>query len=200
MQDVRFPILLALNKIDHVQADKNITKIMSIHDNSRIILTSARVELFLKRLRRDGFIRYLDGADGFLTSDDDSSLKALSEDDKRKAEIASDFLFRFGSTGIKQAISKAVEFMQYFPVYTVKNLNNFTSEDPDKVFLDCFLVPSGTTMRDVARALHPELDEKLESVECLRDGRVVRVGGGEACTPSVIVKFNISASEPKGSN
>lgn len=37
-------------------------------------------------------------------------------------------LFRYGATGVQDAIKKAVEIKGYIPVYPVKNLNKFTSD------------------------------------------------------------------------
>jgi ribosome-binding ATPase YchF (GTP1/OBG family) len=37
-------------------------------------------------------------------------------------------LFRYGATGVQDAIKKAVEVKGYIPVYPVRNLNKFTSD------------------------------------------------------------------------
>jgi ribosome-binding ATPase YchF (GTP1/OBG family) len=44
--DEKFPTVIALNKIDHPDADKNIAKIAKTADPKSIVLTSAVSEVF----------------------------------------------------------------------------------------------------------------------------------------------------------
>ncbi|OMH83674.1 putative GTP-binding protein [Zancudomyces culisetae] len=102
--DERFPTVVALNKIDNPEADKNIAKILKKYcmdqeamyvstngDSSnikgqkqklkdgiapdRVVLTSALSECFLKTMARLKYIKYTTGSDDFISLSDDPSLE-----------------------------------------------------------------------------------------------------------------------------
>lgn len=80
-------------------------------------------------------IRYTEGSETFATaedeedSSDDTPLKKLDEKTKARLEKVRDLvLFRYGSTGVQDAIKKAVECKQLIAVYPVKNIHNFTTD------------------------------------------------------------------------
>ena len=90
--DEKFPTVVALNKIDHADADKvrrerpyfsffgpdtyeifetqNISKIAKMQDPRTIVLCSAISEVFLRRLAKQGYIRYLEGSEFLDTRED----------------------------------------------------------------------------------------------------------------------------------
>jgi ribosome-binding ATPase len=68
--DEKFPTVIALNKIDHPDADKNIAKIAKMHDPNTLVLTSAISEVFLRKLAKQGFIRYTEGSEFVDTRED----------------------------------------------------------------------------------------------------------------------------------
>lgn len=68
--DEKFPTVIFCNKIDHPDADKNIAKIAKAHDSNRIVLGSAISEVFLRRLAKQGFIKYNEGDEFFDTRED----------------------------------------------------------------------------------------------------------------------------------
>jgi ribosome-binding ATPase YchF (GTP1/OBG family) len=97
----------------------------------KVVLSSALAEIFLRKMQKDGFIKYIEGSDTITTAEDDPSLnlKPLDEKTKARLEKVKDLvLFRYGSTGIQDAISKAVETKELIPVYPVKSIHNFTSD------------------------------------------------------------------------
>lgn len=51
-------------------------------------------------------------------------------------------LYRFGSTGVVQVLSKAAQLLGLVPVFPVRNVNTFTSgsSSSNGVFRDCVLV------------------------------------------------------------
>jgi len=55
--DEKFPTVIALNKIDHADADKNISKIAKMQDPKSIVLCSAISEVFLRKLAKQSYIR-----------------------------------------------------------------------------------------------------------------------------------------------
>lgn len=68
--DEKFPTVVALNKIDHPDSDKNISKIAKMQDAKTIVLTSAISEVFLRRLTKQGFIKYTEGSEYLDTRED----------------------------------------------------------------------------------------------------------------------------------
>lgn len=161
--DNKFPTVIALNKIDHPDADQHIARMSRKLDAGRLILMSALWETYLQRLDTDGFIRYQRGSDQVETSADDASLQPLDEKESARVEEMKDMLlFRFGSTGVDGIMDKAVEMLQLIPVFPVKSINS-------PVIQDCLLIKRGTTVAGVARKLFGEI--KVWYVEGVR-GRV----------------------------
>ncbi|KAG7136711.1 putative GTP-binding protein like [Verticillium longisporum] len=62
-------------------------------------------------------------------------------------------LYRFGSTGVNQVLSKAADLLGLVPVFPVRNTATFSSgaSDSKAVFRDCVLVKKNSTVGDVAR-------------------------------------------------
>ncbi|PMD65816.1 P-loop containing nucleoside triphosphate hydrolase protein [Hyaloscypha bicolor E] len=160
--DEKFPTVIALNKIDHADADKNISKIAKMQDPNSIVLCSAISEVFLRKLAKQGFIRYTEGSEFVDTREDliadgdpdGGGLKELDEKLKNRIENLKDMvLYRFGSTGVVQVLSQAAELLGLVPVFPVRNVNTFASgaSGSNAVFRDCVLVKKNTTVAEVAR-------------------------------------------------
>ncbi|OCK91953.1 GTP-binding protein [Cenococcum geophilum 1.58] len=160
--DEKFPTVIALNKIDHPDADKNIAKIAKSHDPESLVLTSAISEVFLRRLAKQGFVKYTEGSEFVDTRDDlieagdpdGGGLKEMDEKLKNRIENLKDMvLYRFGSTGVVQVLSRAAELLGLVPIFPVRNVNTFTSGSAgsSSAFRDCVLVKKGSTVGDVYR-------------------------------------------------
>lgn len=147
----KFPTVLALNKMDHPDADKNVSKIMLKYPDVKCVLTSAITEVFLRKLKKQGFIRYEEGTEFVDTFEDDDTLKPLDEKLIQRIEVIRDLvLYRFGSTGVVQVLQAAASTLNLIPVYTVRNIHTFAGGNGENVFRDCFLVKKGTTVGKVA--------------------------------------------------
>ncbi|KAL1960457.1 hypothetical protein VTO42DRAFT_7756 [Malbranchea cinnamomea] len=160
--DEKFPTVLALNKIDHPDADKNISKIAKMQDPKSIVLCSAISEVFLRRLAKQNYVRYVEGSEFVDTREDliemgdpdGGGLREMDEKLKNRVENLRDLvLYRFGSTGVVQVLSRAAELLGLVPVFPVRNIHTFTSggSGSGPVFRDCVLVKKGSTVGDVAR-------------------------------------------------
>ncbi|KAJ2559840.1 hypothetical protein EV175_000154 [Coemansia sp. RSA 1933] len=162
--DERFPTVVALNKIDMPDADKNIAAIMRRYrgpeprDGVRpenIVLTSALSECFLRKMAKQKFITYTPGDSEFST--DAPDLRPQDERTQRRLENISDLvLFRYGSTGVQDVVVRAVEVRGFVPVFPVKS---FTA------FPECMLVRPETTVREFARRLHSDMDREYAGAE-----------------------------------
>ncbi|KAI9813402.1 MAG: hypothetical protein M1827_004076 [Pycnora praestabilis] len=162
--DEKFPTVIALNKIDHADADKNISKIAKMQDPQSIVLCSAISEVFLRKLAKQGFIKYTEGSEFVDTREDlielgdpdGGDLKELDEKLKTRIENLKDMvLYRFGSTGVVQVLSRAAELLGLVPVFPVRNINTFSSgaATSNAVFRDCVLVNKNTTVAEAARKI-----------------------------------------------
>lgn len=157
--DEKFPTVIALNKIDHPDSDKNVAKIAKLQDPKTIVLCSAISEVFLRRLAKQGFVKYTEGSEFVDTREDlveagdehGGGLKELDEKLKNRIDNLRDLvLYRFGSTGVHQVLSRAAEILGLVPVFPVRNISTFSSGERESgVFRDCVLVKKGSTVGDV---------------------------------------------------
>ncbi|KAJ5284344.1 hypothetical protein N7505_002324 [Penicillium chrysogenum] len=155
--DEKFPTVFALNKIDHPDADKQ------DRENARsksIVLCSAISEVFLRKLAKQDYIKYVEGSEFIDTREDliemgdpdGGGLKEMDEKLKTRVENMKDMvLYRFGSTGVVQCLSRAAELLGLVPVFPVRNVATFNSGTGTAVFRDCVLVNKNSTVGDVAR-------------------------------------------------
>jgi ribosome-binding ATPase YchF (GTP1/OBG family) len=115
------------------------------------VLTSAISEIFLRRLAKQGYVRYTEGSDIVDTREDliadgdpdGGGLKEMDEKLRNRLENLKDMvLFRFGSTGVVQVLTRASELLGLVPVFSVRSIATFGSGSGDggKVFRDCVLV------------------------------------------------------------
>ncbi|KAL9108223.1 MAG: hypothetical protein Q9227_006961 [Pyrenula ochraceoflavens] len=160
--DEKFPTVLALNKIDHPDADRNIAKIAKAQPPEKMVLCSAISEVFLRKLAKQGYVKYLEGAEFVDTREDlidagdpeGGGLKELDDKLKTRLENMKDMvLYRFGSTGVVQVLSRAAGMLGLVPVFPVRNINTFGSGSgsSNAVFRDCVLVKKNSTVGDVGR-------------------------------------------------
>lgn len=197
--DEKFPTVIALNKIDHPDADKNIAKIAKMQDPNTIVLCSAVSEIFLRKLAKQGYIRYTEGSEFVdtredLIADGDPDGGGLRElDDKNRARIENlkdMVLYRFGSTGVVQVLSKAAEILGLVPVFPVRNTTTFGSGSADSkaVFRDCVLVKKNSTVADVGRKIMGDAPiAYIEGASGIRvaDDQIVAVGKNDVSTESL---------------
>lgn len=159
--DEKFPTVLSLNKIDHPDSDKNVSKILLKYPKTKAVLTSAITEVFLRKLSKQGFIKYEEGTEFIDTREDlpdDESLKPMDEKLLNRVENIRDLvLYRFGSTGVVQVLQAATEVLGLVPIYTVRNISNFTGSNGTNVFRDCTLIRKGTPVSKVARHIMGEV-------------------------------------------
>lgn len=152
----KFPTVLSLNKMDHPDADKNVSKVILKYPESKCVLTSSITEILLRKLAAQKFIKYETGTEFIDTKEDlpDLDLKPLDEKLKTRIENIKDLvLYRFGTTGIVQLLQAAVDLLDLVPVYTVRNIHNFTGASGNEVFRNCTLVKRGTPVISVAKKI-----------------------------------------------
>lgn len=150
------PIIIAANKIDLPTSPDNLKRLKEEFKDYIIIPCSAEAELALKRAAKIGLIKYEPGNSDFeilkpekLT---EKQLKALET-------IREKVLKPWKSTGVQEVINAAfLKVLKMIVVYPVEDATRFTDHEGN-ILPDAFLVPQGTTARQLAYIIHSELGE-----------------------------------------
>ncbi len=156
IREISKPIIIAGNKIDYEIAQKNYIHLKNLGYN--IIPISAVAELVLRKLAVKGVVHYLPGDSSFKVLDpsslDSKQLNALKK-------IRESVFNKINGTGVQQLINYAVfNLLGYIVVYPVKDPNKLTDGEGN-ILPDAFLVPKGTTLRELAYMIHTDLGRKL---------------------------------------
>lgn len=156
---VRFPTVLLLNKADvGPAADKNIMKVMRRTDSDQCVVGSALAEVFLKGLRKQvcapslwcwprlhsnpqNQVYYPPGAvEVRLAVDfeaDERTRRGLVDVDAKTAsrieKLQDMVFFRFGSTGVWDAVQRAADLCGPVVAYPVSSLSTFRASVDDEV-------------------------------------------------------------------
>lgn len=181
---VKFPTVLSLNKMDHPDSDKNVSKIILKYPELKSVLTSSITEVFLRKLANQQYIKYDLGTEFVDTIDDlgpESKLKPLDDKLRNRIENIRDLvLYRFGSTGVVQLLQAAADVLGLIPVFPVRSIHNFTGSSGEYVFRDCVLVKKGTPVISVARKIMGDVTiAAIEGVGGVRIGEEDTVDSGK---------------------
>jgi len=175
------PILIAGNKSD-VPAAAAILK--RIQDSGRMVIpTSAAAELLLRRAAEKGLIAYSPGDSSFTIKEG-----AVSPEQAKALEFVRErVLSPYGSTGVQKALNEAYyTLLNGIVVYPVEDENKFVDKNGN-VLPDAFVVPRGSTPKDLAAKIHSDLAESfLYAVDAkkktrlgaeyqLKDGDVIKI-------------------------
>jgi len=169
IREISKPIVIAANRID-IDIDlakRNIKRIMEKHKDKTIIPTSGYAEIILKKLDKEGKIDYIPGENDFKI------IGELNEKEKKAIDfIREKILNEFGSTGVQLVIDKTVfEVLEYIAVFPVAN-EDFTDNNGN-ILPDCFLLPKGSKVIDLAEAIHEDLARGFVRAIDMRNNRVV---------------------------
>ncbi len=149
------PMIVAANKADVPEAEENINKMKETEVPA--VPCSAESELALRKAEKEGDIKYVPGDRDF------EIIKPELEDKKRKALefIRNNVMKKFGGTGVQECLNRAVfDLLGMIVVYPVENENKYTS-GKGHVLPDAYLVPKGTTARELAGIIHTDFLEKF---------------------------------------
>eukprot|EP01113_Clastostelium_recurvatum_P045606 TRINITY_DN7853_c0_g1_i4.p1 TRINITY_DN7853_c0_g1~~TRINITY_DN7853_c0_g1_i4.p1 ORF type:complete len:451 (-),score=104.24 TRINITY_DN7853_c0_g1_i4:522-1874(-) len=205
--DVRFPTILVLNKVDMPASDQNIARICKRYPDAKMVPTSALAECFLRKMKAQEYIDYTEGSEYFYTKEDEDVDPQVAErlkppDDRivgRLERIRDLVLFRYGGTGVQLAVKTAVEIKGMLPVYHVKNLNSMSCDKGGgSIFRDCYLIAPGTTVRELAGQIHPDMEKHFLYAE---GPNGMRMGEDEVITKqNNIIKFTTAVSDSSSSS
>ncbi len=149
------PMLIAANKIDKPNAEKNLEKLKSEFPDIQIIPCSADSELSLRQAANAGMIEYVQGESSFKMHDD-----KLSENQKKALKlIQKNVLDKFGSTGVQEVLDKSIfDLLNYIAIFPA---GSKLADSKGNILPDCFLLPSGSTALDFAYHLHTDIGDNF---------------------------------------
>lgn len=172
------PIIVAANKIDIPGAEKGVERLKQA--GYRVVPVSAEAERILRLASEKGLIKYLPGDPDFQLTDES---KLTSAQKKALEKIREDVLARWGSTGVQELVNKAYfELLQYIPVYPVEDPEKLSDHDGN-ILPDVYILPKGSTPRDLAYKIHTELGKTflyaIDARKKLRLGEEYRLKWGD---------------------
>jgi len=154
LRKIAKPMLIAANKVDLPFSKNNIKRMRD--RGFTVIPCSAEAELVLRRAADKGLIEYKPGDIDYKIN----SKAALSQAQSNALRlIRNKVLSRWGNTGVQQAINSAfMDLLEMIVVYPVEDVENLCDHD-GRVLPGAYLIPSGTTARDLAYKIHTDLGE-----------------------------------------
>lgn len=158
------PIVLVANKVD-IAPPENLDRLAET--GKPVIAATADGELALRRAREAGIIDYHPGDDDFELVGDVSGAQ------EQGLERIRDLMGEHGGTGTQEAINTAVyDVLDRITVYPVQNESKWT-DGTGNVLPDAFLLPRGSTPRDLAYAVHSDIgDGYLHAVDARAKRRI----------------------------
>jgi len=146
------PTIIAANKIDIKNSEKNLEKIKKDFPNYKIIPCSTDSELALRECLKKELIKYIPGDNKF-----EITTKDLNETQKAALNfIQKEVLDKYNSTGIQDLLNEAIfNLLNYIAVFP-GGMNNLKDKDGN-VLPDCLLLPNGSTALDFAFKIHTDI-------------------------------------------
>ena len=156
LRKISKPIIIAANKIDLQPAQENFEKLKQKYTDRILVPTSADSEIALKKAAEKNLVEYLPG-DNFTILDP----YKLSNAQLAILDKIQHVILKYSSTGVQTCLNKAVfELLNYIAVYPVADAGKLTDKDGN-VLPDVYLVPKGTTVKELAFKIHTSLGEKF---------------------------------------
>ncbi|CCW68401.1 unnamed protein product [Phytomonas sp. Hart1] len=167
---LRFPIVVALNKVDLPTAKGLVEEVRRRYPNENFVCMSSKIESDLLTLRKKGLVDYVSGASDFI--DRSAGISGVSKEDAERLKNTHAFfqtlkskkccdeanisvsgfdapiLFSMYSTGVQDVIAEAIERCTSVHVYPV---SAFQPVIPS--LKHCLLFIPGTTTDDVFSAM-----------------------------------------------
>lgn len=180
------PILLAGNKIDLPTAADNIKRLKQTQNMT--IPVSAEAELALRRASEKGLISYKPGDLDFSVNPQNQ----LTSEQKAALDLIRDRVLSLtGGTGVQESINSAFfKLLRMIVVYPVEDAQRLTDHSGN-VLPDAFLLPVGSTLKDLATKIHSQLGERLLYGINARNG--MRIGDGYKLVDKDVIKIVSSA-------
>lgn len=149
------PMVIAANKIDRPQASQHLENLRQLTEEAVIPCTAAG-ELALRNLSEKGVISYQPGAAQFQILQAEN----LGDTERHQLQrLQEEILDKFGSTGVQKVLNTVVfDILHLIPVYPVEDASKLADHDGN-ILPDVYLVPKGTTARQLAYKIHTDLGD-----------------------------------------
>ena len=154
LRQVSKPMLIVANKIDIPAAEENLERLKKL--NYLVVSSCSEAELALRRAAEKQLIDYRPGDCNFKIEHPE---KLMESQIHALETIREKILLKFGSTGVQEAVNMAFfKLLNMITVYPVEDLEHLADHNA-RVLPDAYLVPYGTTARQLAYIIHTELGE-----------------------------------------
>jgi len=161
------PTLIIANKMDLPFAAENFQKLREKYKGLIVVPTSGEAELTLRRAEGKRLIKYVPGEERF------EILKPQDLNDAQKSALAYIRRKVFGEylrTGVQFALNIAVfKLLKMNAIYPVADAEKMTDTN-GRVLPDVYLMPTGSTVEELARAVHSDLLKGLVYALDVRTG------------------------------
>jgi len=142
------PIVVVANKID-IAPQENVEALLNL--DKPVVPATAEGELALRRGVEQGVIEYDPGDDEFSVNEE------LGGEIQSTLDDLEETMARWDGTGVQAALDHAVyELLDHLTVFPVQDPTHWT-DTKGNVLPDAFLVPDGSTPKDLAYAVHSDI-------------------------------------------
>jgi hypothetical protein len=149
------PMIIAANKCDYKEAQKNIKKMQDKFPDYMIYPCSADSELALREASKAGLIEYIPGENELRIIGNLTEKQKVALD-----KIKKDVLDVYGGTGVQEVLNMSVfEFLKYLAVFPASASK--LADSKGNILPDCFLMPPGSTALDFAYFLHTDFGKNF---------------------------------------
>ena len=177
------PIVLVANKVDVAPAE-NVERLREV--DKPVVPCTADGELALRKAAEAGVVDYDPGDADF------EILGELSPAQERGLERIREVMAEYGGTGVQQSLDEAVYgLLDHLTAFPVQNESKWT-DGQGNVLPDAFLLPRGSTPRDLAYAVHSDIGEGYLHAVDAREGR--RVSDEQELEEGDVIKIVSTAS------
>ena len=167
LRDVSKPTIIIANKMDLPNAAENFKKLREHYKDLIVVPTSGEAELSLRRAEAKGYIKYVPGEERFdvvkpqeLTQAQQTALAYI------RRKVFGEYL----RTGVQFALSIAIfKLLKMNAIYPVADPEKLTDKSGN-VLPDVYLLPTGSTLDDLARTVHTDLHKGLLYAVDVRTG------------------------------
>ncbi|MDL5361557.1 redox-regulated ATPase YchF [Halalkalicoccus sp. NIPERK01] len=176
------PILVAANKADIAPAE-NLERLREVGEQAgrHVVPTTAEGELALRKGAEAGLIEYDPGDPDF------EILGELSGVQREKLTELGETMSEYEGTGVQKALDGAVyDLLDRFTAYPVQNETKWT-DGQGNVLPDAFLLPRGSTPKDLAYAVHSDIGEGYLHAVDARSKR--RIGEDHELSEGDVIKI-----------
>ena len=163
------PMIIAANKCDVKESEKNINRMKRKFPKSIIIPCSSECEVALREADKKDLIEYAPGSNSFKILEPEK----LSEKQKRGLDfIKKNVLEKYGGTGVQEVLDKSVfQLLNGICVFPVPGKN--LSDKDGNVLPDCYLMIRGQTAVDFAYKIHKDFGDKFVKAIDMRTKRAL---------------------------